>query len=122
MAVKVTLTDNSAKVLAQISQNKQAALMALGTKAVNLILHEMQYGYGKPIRDTGDLMRDVSYEVENSGPDTVDVGNSLFYGPYVHEGTHKMAGRPYILSGLTRNNASEQLKQAVAAPLKNGFE
>lgn len=122
MSVKVTLKDNSDKVLAQLKANKKAALTAMGVKAVNLILKQMQQGYGKPIRQTGDLMRDVDFEVERSGADTVDVGNSLKYGPYVHEGTYKMAGRPYIRDALTSQNGKTQLQSAGSTELKKGFE
>lgn len=122
MAVKVTLVDNSDKILAQVETNKKAALEAMGVKAVNLILWQMRQGYGKPIRQTGDLQRDMSYEVGNSSPDTVDVGNTLKYGPYVHDGTSKMPGRPYVRDGLTGESHKKQLQEAAEIPLKKGFE
>lgn len=122
MPVKVTLTDNSDKVLAQLEGNKEAALNAMGIKAVNLILWQMRQGYGNPIRQTGDLQRDVSYEVNNSSPDTVDVGNTLKYGPYVHDGTYKMAARPYIRDALTGEDHKKQLQKVAEAALKTGFE
>lgn len=122
MPVKVVLKDNSDQVLAQLEGNKKAALNAMGIKSVNLILRQMRQGYGKPIRQTGDLMRDVSYEVENSGKSTVDVGNTLKYGPYVHEGTYKMAARPYIRDALTGEGHKKQLQDVAAAALKVGFE
>ncbi len=122
MPVKVTLTDNSDKVLTQLDGNKKAALEAMGVKAVNLILWQMRQGYGKPIRRKGDLQRDVSFEVENSGPDTVDVGNTLEYGPYVHDGTRKMAARPYIRDGLTGEDHKKQLQKVAEEALKIGFE
>ena len=122
MPVKVTLTDNSDKVLAQLEGNKEAALNAMGIKAVNLILLQMRQGYGKPIRQTGDLQRDVSYEVNNSSTDTVDVGNTLKYGPYVHDGTYKMAARPYIRDALTGEDHKKQLQKVAEAALKTGFE
>ena len=77
MSIKVNFEDNSDAVIAQVSANKKRALEALGIKAGELIVKNMQSGYGKPIRQTGDLMRDVNYAVENSATDTVDVGNSL---------------------------------------------
>lgn len=122
MPVKVTLIDNSDKVLAQLEGNKEAALNAIGIKAVNLILWQMRQGYGKPIRQTGDLQRDVSYEVNNSAPDTVDVGNTLKYGPYVHDGTPKMDARPYIRDGLIGDDHKKQLQKVAEEDLKKGFE
>lgn len=122
MPVKVTLTDNSDKVLAQLEGNKEAALNAMGIKAVNLILWQMRQGYGKPIRQTGDLQRDVSYEVNNSAPDTVDVGNTLKYGQFVHDGTSRMGARPYIRDALTGEDHQKQLQKVAEAALKTGFE
>ena len=74
---KVRITNNTDKVLTVLKGNINAALHAMGVKAVNLILHQMRRGYGRPIRKTGDLQRDVTYEVGNSGENTVDVGNTL---------------------------------------------
>lgn len=121
MAVKITFKDNSGKVLTQLNGNTQAALDAMGAKAVNLILYQMRQGYGKPIRQTGDLQRDVRYEVEASGKNTVDVGNTLKYAPFVHEGTYKMQGRPYIRSALSGSAQTSKLKEVAEEYLKKGF-
>ena len=48
MGVKVTFNDNSAQVLSQLDANKKAALLALGTKAVGLIVEQMETGYHTP--------------------------------------------------------------------------
>ena len=94
MAFRIQLNDHSEAVLAQMDANVERALTAMGIKAVGLIVRQMESGYTTPhknrthgttsdggthtaIRETGDLMRDVSYEVGNSGAGTVDVGNSL---------------------------------------------
>ena len=121
MAVKVTFEDNSGKVITQLDGNVPRALQAMGTKAVNLILWQMQQGFGKPIRQTGNLQHDVSYEVHPES-NTVDVGNSLEYAPYVHEGTRKMAGRPYIRNALTGEDHQQQLRKVAEAYLKQGFD
>lgn len=116
---RVEFIDNTQEVLAQLNANKSAALQAIGIKAVGLIVEQMQNGYGKPIRRTGDLMRDVMYAAENSGKDTVDVGNSLEYAPHVHEGTSRMVGRPYIVDAITKG--ADALKRVAAAYLKKGM-
>lgn len=94
MAFRIQLNDHSEAVLAQMDANVERALTAMGIKAVGLIVKQMESGYTTPhknrthgttsdggthtaIRETGDLMRDVFYEVGNSGEGTVDVGNSL---------------------------------------------
>ena len=67
MAVEIRFTDNSSAVLSRVSGNVRAALTAMGVKGVGLTVDQMQSGYGRPIRQTGTLMGDVSYEVERSG-------------------------------------------------------
>lgn len=119
MAVRVTFTDNSNKVLTKMEGNTQAALDAMGTACVGYVVGQMQRGYGKPIRQTGDLMRDVRYEVGRSSPDTVDVGNSLKYAPFVHDGTSRMKGRAYLRDGITSN--ASKLQAVVEKYLKKGF-
>ena len=116
----MSFTDNSGKVKDQVANNVKAALAAMGVEAVGLINRQMQSGYGAPIRQTGDLMRDVNYEVGRSSPDTVDVGNSLEYALFVSEGTSKMQGRPYIRDAITKG--TEALKAAAETELKKGFK
>lgn len=111
MAVQVRLTDNTSQLMTQLQGNVKKALTAMGTEAVKLTVSQMQGGYGKPIWQTGDLQRDVSYEVNRSGENTVDVGNTLEYAKYVHEGTYKMQARHYFRDAL--NNGAARL-QAVA--------
>ena len=120
MGVKVTFNDNSGRLLAKMQGNARRALTAMGTKAVGLTVQKMQSGYGKPIRRTGDLMRSITYEVENSGKNTVDVGNTLEYGKYVHDGTYKMRGRPYIRDAL--NEGGTALQNVAANALRDGFD
>jgi hypothetical protein len=79
----------------------------------------MRQGYGKAIRDTGDLQRDVNYQVIDDV--TVEVGNSLEYAPYVHDGTRKMAGRPYIQDALMSRDNQRKLQRVYEQYLKQGF-
>lgn len=137
MATQVKFVDNSGQVKLQMAGNVQRALIAIGTKAVALIVRKMQHGYSDPhptrdmrgrptggthtdIRQTGDLMRDVNYEVEASAPNTVDVGNSMMYAPFVHEGTYKLRGRPYIKDGIMEGKA--EIQAIAEATLKEGFD
>ena len=136
MAFRIQLSDHAEAVLAQMDANVESALTAMGIKAVGLIVRQMESGYTTPhknrthgttsdggthtaIRETGDLMRDVSYEVGNSGAGTVDVGNSLEYGVFVHEGTSRLESRPYIRDALT--NGAEELQRVASAYLKMGM-
>lgn len=119
-ADRVEFIDHSKEVLAQMNRNASAATMAVGIKAVNLILWQMRQGYGKPIRITGDLQRDVSFEVVDDK--TVDVGNTLEYAVYVHEGTRKMDKRPYITDALNSRDNAEKIAKVYKEHLSEGFE
>lgn len=118
MAVKVRMTDNSKAVLRTMNKNVEAALDAMGTAAVGMIVRQMESGYGKPIRQSGTLMGDVQHDPDPSAKLT-RVGNTVEYSTYVHEGTSRMKGRPYISDGLS---GKESELGAVAAPyIKQGF-
>lgn len=136
MATQIKFVDHSGQIKLQMTGNKQRALTAMGIRAVALIVKQMQSGYNDPhptrdsqgrptggthtdIRFTGDLMRDVNFEVEASAPDTVDVGNSLFYAPFDHEGTYKLKGRPYIKDAIEQGKA--ELQRVAEISLSEGF-
>lgn len=59
------------------------------------------------IRDTGALMQDVQYEVDTADK-SVLIYNTLDYALYVHEGTSKLQGRPYLVDGIKKNKARIQ--------------
>lgn len=117
---RVEVTDNSRAVTQQAKQNIKAALNAMGVKAVGLIVSNMKRGYGKPIWQTGDLQRDVHSEV-NESAEVVQVGNTLEYGVFVHEGTSRMRGRAYIKDALMDSANQAALKQVAEQELKKGF-
>lgn len=131
MSIEVKIQANFDQVSQTIEARKKIALTAMGIKAVNLILYKMRQGYGKPIRQTGDLQRDVTYEINESN-DSVEVGNTLEYAPFVHDGHagHSVyikdvgwrvlpgghtPGRPYIRDALTGNDAAEKLRKVAEA-------
>lgn len=98
----VEFKDNSAAVLAAMDRGKKKTLTALGLGGVEVTTDYMQSRYGAPIRQTGDLMRDVNFRV-NTGEDTVSIGNSLEYAPLVHNGTRRMSARPYLRDAVSEN-------------------
>ncbi len=108
--------DHSKEIMARLNEQAYGYLVAMGTEAVKCINQQMESGYNKPIWQTGDLMRDVSYVVHNETA-SVDVGNTLEYAPFVHDGTSKMAGRPYIRDAIVNNK--ERLKQVGMDYFKN---
>ena len=102
--------DHSGDVLSALREAKQAALTAMGTEAVGMIVNKMETGYARRIWRTGDLQRDVAYDNLKPDEGSVDVGNGLNYAPFVHDGTRRMAARPYITDALTSGDAQQALK------------
>lgn len=117
----IKVMDYSPQVMRQMEGNTRRALTALGTEAVALIQDGMDTLYGRPIWDTGTLRGNVHYTVENSAPNTVDVGNDVEYAHFVHEGTYKMKARPYIRDTITGEYAQRRMEEVTAAYLKQGF-
>ena len=116
----IKVKSNAQEVLEKLDKNCGKALTAAGIQAERLILGQMQSGFGRPIWRTGDLQRDVNFEVHTESK-SVDVGNSLSYAPFVHDGTSRMAARPYITRALTGSNARDALEQAIGDALRDGF-
>lgn len=118
--IRITMRDNSQDVLAMMARNITAALTAMGIKAVSLIMGQMLHGFGRPIRKTGTLLGDVNYEI-HPGTKSVDVGNSKTYAIFVHEGTSRMAARPYITNALTSGSGADAILVAAENALRHGF-
>lgn len=118
----VKVMDYTPQVLRQLEGNKRRALTALGMEAVSQIQNGMDTLYGKPIWDTGTLRGNVHFVVNNSAPDTVDVGNDVEYAHFVHEGTYKMPARPYIRDTLAGDYARQRMEEVTAVYLKQGFD
>lgn len=116
----MNFVNNAAKVKAKIRSNQKNALEAMGKKAVDLTKGSVLRGYGSPIWKTGALYSDIRYG--NLTEESVEVGNSdkVPYSVYVHDGTSRMAGRPYLRDALTQGAA--QLKEIAAEKLKEGVE
>lgn len=114
------LIDYRKEVLDQMNANANRASKAVGVAAVGMVVKQMQSGYGKPIRRTGDLMRDVNYEAEDGETKyTISIGNSLDYAKFIHEGTSRIRGRAYIRDALM--NGWGRLQKIWAAYLKEGY-
>lgn len=76
------------------------ALNAMGETAVAAVRGCMADGYAQPVRESGALMADVQYRQQDG---TVAIGNTLDYAGIVHDGTHRMPGRPYLTDGILGN-------------------
>ena len=95
------------ELIAAVRAGAEAALAAMGEKAVAMTRERMRSGYARPVRDTGALIEDVSWQQE--GGQRISVGSTLPYATAVHEGTSRVPGRPYLTDALM--GGSEQLKE-----------
>lgn len=126
----VRFTDNSALILRRIGTNSQAAMDEAAEVLVEAVQEKMLYGYtdvhGQPphteIVDTGALFESIQAAVSRDSQNafSVEVGTDVPYAVYVHEGTYKLKGRPFITDGVLESR--ERLKEILSTNLKIGFD
>ena len=90
-----------------------AAAQAMGKAAVSAVRAQMLEGYERPVYRTGALHNNVSFVLHGC---TVTIGNTLPYAIPVHDGTCRMAGRPYLADGIL--NHADALQQAALETLR----
>lgn len=113
------LTDNTANVKSKLKSNLKNALDSVGSEAVALIRDQMLSGYTKAPYDTGNLFRSIDYYIKSA--DTVAVGTDVDYGKYVHDGTYKMAARPFIRDALINGYGKQRLQSVAKEEIAKGF-
>ncbi len=104
-------TSRLPELLARLNFSKVA--QAAGQAAVAAVRETMLTGYDSPVYRTGALLNDVSCSVEET---TAVIGNTLPYAVPVHDGTCRMAGRPYLADGILSN--AQALRNAAAQALR----
>lgn len=118
-------------VLRTIRDNNAEAAAKAAEIAVESVQMKMLYGYkdvhGLPdnphteIVDTGKLFDSITAQVKKTSSNTVsvEVGTDVPYAKFVHDGTRKLKGRPFIRDGL--DAAKEDLEDAIGTAWKRGF-
>lgn len=91
-----------------------AAAQAMGETAVAAVRTQMLEGYERPVYRSGALHDNVHFALDGT---TVVIGNTLPYAIPVHDGTCRMAGRPYLADGIL--NHADALRQAAAEALRH---
>ena len=130
MAAQTKFIDNSALVLKNMGTNSKEAMDAAADLLVDAIQGKILYGYkdlhGNPphteIVDTGKLFDSISAKVTRSSQNlySVDAGANTNYAVYVHEGTYKLKGRPFITDAVTESQG--ELKTLLASGLSRGMK
>ena len=122
-----TFVDNSAEVLRKLRGAIDGVAEQLKVDLVEGVQEKMLYGYNDPhgsdghteIVDTGRLFDSIQAEVKRVSQNTVDINvgatGETNYAVYVHEGTHKLKGRPFITEGV------QEKREHIRATLENGL-
>lgn len=118
-------------VLRTVRENNGNAAAKVEEIAVEGVQNRMLYGYkdvhGLPdnphteIVDTGRLFDSITADSKRVSENTitVEVGTDVPYSRFVHEGTRKLKGRPFIVDGIS--DVRKQIVDAVGTEWKRGF-
>ena len=126
----VSFKDNSALVLRRIGTNSQTAMEKAAELLVEAVQEKILYGYsdvhGNPphteIVDTGALFDSIQASARRDSQNTysTEVGTNIPYAQYVHDGTYKLKGRPFITDAVM--DSQEQLRALLSGQLTAGFD
>ena len=135
MHVNIRLESNSKLILDELGEATERALYAIGVKAVEGSVDAISGKYSvDPAVDTGRLRASISWITKDDKGDsgqsspnskagdkltgsaeknTVVVGSNVEYAEYVHNGTSKMAARPFLREGIdqTKTQMQEQAEK-----------
>ena len=136
MRFTIRVENNSQIALGELAKATERVLYAIGVKAVEGSVDAISGRYDiKPAVDTGRLRASISFitptDKGGSGQpkpanaqsgdeltgtaeqNTVVVGSNVEYAEYVHNGTSKMEGRPFLREGIekTRDKMQEQAEK-----------
>lgn len=91
----VIIADNTAEVIAAMDEAIARALEAIGIQAE---------GDAKALCpvDTGRLRNSITHTIDASD-NTAVIGTNVEYAKWVHEGTSKRTGQPFLTDAVTQN-------------------
>ena len=125
----VKFIDNSALILNRIGANSQQAMRDAADMLVEAVQDKIMYGYkdvhGNPphteIVDTGKLFDSIEADVKRDSQNaySVTVGANTKYAQYVHDGTSKLKGRPFVRDGVM--GSQKALQNLLSTDLSAGF-
>lgn len=125
----VRFEDHSTEVLRRVRGNLKTAAVDVGDIARDAVQEKMLWGYhdvhGNPphteIVDTGRLFDSIEGQVKavNANVYQTSVGTDVPYAEYVHEGTYKLKGRPFITDGIMESR--EEIQTAIREALRRGM-
>lgn len=127
--MQFTFKDNSVEVMRRLSHAIDGAAQTVEADLVEAVQEKILYGYKEPhgadghteIVDTGRLFDSIQAEVKRVSQNTVDVTvgstGSTPYAVYVHNGTRKLKGRPFITDAI--NESRPDIRATMIDGLQN---
>lgn len=124
-----TFVDNSAAVLRRMASATDRAARETEDVLVEAVQEKILYGYHEPhgedghteIVDTGRLFDSIDAEVKRVSQNTVDIRvgatGDTPYAVYVHNGTRKLKGRPFIRDGVEASQ--DKIRETMEQNYKN---
>lgn len=121
MGISYSFKDNRDVITDRVLTNFAESADEIKEQSIEWTREQMVYGYPNPVYDTGATFDSVNATVQRSSQNSfsVTVGTGTDYTVYVHNGTYKMAARPFIRDAL-EGHISE-IAAIVGAKLKAGF-
>lgn len=115
MGMNVKFISHKTAVLNRLDSCIYFAMAEMKEESIEWVQEQMLYGYHDPhgpdghteIYDTGymaekSLKSEVKRDSQNAY--TISVGSDAPYAVFVHNGTHKLKGRPFLVDALEKNN------------------
>lgn len=123
----VVLKDYSTIVLRRLRGNIKDAAEKIAEIGVEAVQEKMLWGYNDPhgddghteIVDTGRLFDSITGSVNRISDSMYQavVSTDVPYAGYVHDGTYKLKGRPYMVDGFAA--AKPKIEEAIKAAVRD---
>ena len=107
------LTSRREAVLRCLEAALPQALRAAGEAGADAAAERMRRGYASPVIASGALLRDLQVRPEGA---RCEIGNTLPYAAYVHNGTSRVPARPYLRDGM--REGAERIARALRETLR----
>lgn len=126
---EVRFVDNSDIILRRVATNCQTAMEQVAELLVEAVQEKILYGYsdvhGDPphteIVDTGALFDSISAQVKRASQNafSTSVSADTHYAGYVHDGTYKLKGRPFVTDAVM--DSQEAITNTLAGTIPQGI-
>lgn len=125
----VRFVDNTNFILRKVASNAETAMDQVAEMLIEAVQEKILYGYsdvhGNPphteIVDTGRLFDSIDAEAKRVSQNafSVTVGAGTSYAKYVHDGTYKLKGRPFITDAVM--DKTDEVQSILSGELPKGI-